>query len=436
MTSCAPPMNASATRSPPARSRTSPGARRPRRPKDDEPPQHRERRAVGADRRILAGRSRRPDDSRLRDHGDRPIGADRRGGRPLRPGDAGSAQHSGRAGAGRRPPRGRGPHAPLRDRHRELGGGRPRPRRDLRRHPARVHARRRGWIGRSHDAGRNRSRGRAPRVKVAVSGATGLIGGALAARLMREGHDVVPLVRRPVSPGEQAIAWDPARGTIDRVALEGCDAVVNLAGESVFGRWSAEKKRRIRESRVNGTRLVSEAIAGLSRRPRVLLAASAIGYYGDRGAEELNEQSSPGDDFLAGVAREWEAAAAPAARAGVRVVHLRFGVVLTPVGGALARMLPAFRLGLGGPVGSGAQYLSWIALDDVLGAIAHVLATEDLTGPVNITAPHPVTHREFAGTLGRVLRRPAALPVPGFALQLLFGAEAAAMLQSGQRVLP
>ncbi len=275
-------------------------------------------------------------------------------------------------------------------------------------------------------------------MKVVISGATGLIGTALSARFASQGHDVLALARRAVRPppGERAISWDPAAGTIDGAALEGCDVVVNLAGENVFGRWTAAKQRRIRESRVVGTRLVSEAIAGLARRPRVLLAASAIGYYGDRGADELNEQSSPGDDFLAGVAREWEAAAAPAARAGVRVVHLRFGVVLTPVGGALARMLPAFRLGLGGPVGSGAQYLSWIALDDVLGAIAHVLATEDLTGPVNITAPHPVTHREFAGTLGRVLRRPAALPVPGFALQLLFGAEAAAMLQSGQRVLP
>src|SRR6266545_2766239 len=190
-------------------------------------------------------------------------------------------------------------------------------------------------------------------MKVVISGASGLIGTALRARMTREGHQVVTLVRRapPSGEGETVIRWDPAAGRIDSAALEGCDAVVHLAGENVFGRWTAAKQRRIRESRVLGTRLVSEALAGLARRPRVLLAASAIGYYGDRGAEELNEQSSPGDDFLAGVAREWEAAAAPAARAGVRVVHLRFGVVLTPVGGALARMLPAFRLGLGGPVG-------------------------------------------------------------------------------------
>ena len=269
-----------------------------------------------------------------------------------------------------------------------------------------------------------------------MSGATGLIGGALAARLKREGHDVVPLVRRGVSPGEQAIAWDPARGTIDRDALEGCDAVVNLAGESVFGRWSAAKKRRIRESRVLGTRLVSEAIAGLSRRPRVLLAASAIGYYGDRGATELTEESARGTDFLADVARDWEAATAPAAQAGVRVVNTRFGLVLTPAGGLLGSLLPPFRLGLGGPIGSGAQYCSWIALGDVLDALLFLLATESISGPVNVTAPHPLPHIEFVHTLGRVLRRPTVIPVPGFALQMVFGQEAAAMMESGQRVFP
>jgi hypothetical protein len=273
-------------------------------------------------------------------------------------------------------------------------------------------------------------------LRIAVSGATGLIGGALAQRLSRDGHEVVPLVRRPPQPSERAIAWDPARGTIDRAALEGCDAVVHLAGENVFGRWTATKKRRIRESRVAGTRLVSEAIAGLERRPRVLLAASAVGYYGDQGAVELTEQSSSGADFLADVARDWEAATAPASRAGVRVANLRFGVVLDPSGGILAKMLPAFRLGLGGPIGSGAQYFPWIALEDVLGAILHVLATDSLSGPVNITAPHPVTQLEFVRTLGRVLRRPALLPVPLLALRLVFGREAAALMGSGQRVLP
>lgn len=269
-----------------------------------------------------------------------------------------------------------------------------------------------------------------------MSGATGLIGGALAQRLAQGGHDVVPFVRRPVRAGEHAIAWDPARGTIDRGRIEGLDAVVHLAGENVFGRWTAAKKQRIRESRVAGTRLVSEAIAGLERPPRVLLAASAVGYYGDQGAAELTEQSAGGDDFLATVARDWEAATAPAEQRGVRVANLRFAVVLARSGGALAKMLPAFRLGLGGPIGSGAQYFPWIALEDALGAMLHVLATDSLSGPVNLAAPHPVTQLEFVRTLGRVLRRPAVLPVPPFALGLVFGREAAAFLGSGQRVLP
>lgn len=273
-------------------------------------------------------------------------------------------------------------------------------------------------------------------MKIVVSGATGLIGSALLPRLASLGHEVVPLVRRAPRPGERAIAWNPETGTIDRGGLEGSDAVINLAGENVFGRWTADKMRRIRDSRVNGTRLVSETLAGLTRRPSVLLAASAIGYYGNRADEELTEQSSAGDDFLARVAREWEAATQPAARAGIRVVNLRFGVVLTPQGGALAKMLPPFRLGLGGPVGTGRQFLSWIALHDVVDAITHALTVTSLSGPLNVTAPGPVTSRDFAKTLGRVLGRPAVVPVPGFALRIVFGAEGADMLQGGQRVLP
>ncbi len=280
-------------------------------------------------------------------------------------------------------------------------------------------------------------------MKIVVSGSTGLIGSALVPRLVEEGHDVVSLVRRRVTPGERALSWDPEAGEgrggrIDRAALEGtgAEAVIHLAGENVFGRWTPAKKQRIRESRVQGTRLLSDALAGLSRKPRVLLAASAIGYYGDRGEEALTEQSAPGEDFLARVARDWEAATAAASRAGIRVVNMRFGVVVTTSGGALARMLPAFRVGLGGPVGSGKQYLSWISLDDVINAVRHVLANTDLTGPVNMTAPTPVTSREFAKTLGRVLGRPAVVPVPAFALRMVFGTEGAAMLQSGQRVLP
>ena len=275
-------------------------------------------------------------------------------------------------------------------------------------------------------------------MKIVMSGASGLIGSALRPALASQGHEVVPLVRRRPRSGERAIGWDPEAGTIDRTGggLEGSDVVINLVGENVFGRWTAEKKRRIRESRVNGTRLVSDTIAGLARRPSVLLAASAIGYYGNRGDEELTEQSSSGDDFLAQVARDWEAATAPAARAGIRVVNLRFGVVLSPAGGALAKMLPPFRLGVGGPVGSGDQFLSWIALDDAVAAILHAWTTASLAGPLNVTAPHPVTNREFAKTLGRVLGRPAVLPVPAFALRMAFGAEGAEMLLGGQRVLP
>ncbi|HUC41024.1 MAG TPA: TIGR01777 family oxidoreductase [Gemmatimonadales bacterium] len=273
-------------------------------------------------------------------------------------------------------------------------------------------------------------------MNIAVSGSTGLIGTALRPALQQRGDDIVPLVRRGVRPGERAIAWNPDRGTIDRAGLEGMDAVIHLAGENILGRWSPEKKRRIRDSRVQGTRLLCEALAGLQRRPATLLAGSAIGYYGDRGDEAVTEASAPGDDFLAQVGREWEAATAAAARAGIRVVNLRTGVVLTQAGGALASMLPPFRLGLGGWVGSGNQYVSWIAVDDIIKAVLHVLDRRDLTGPVNLTAPAPVTNRELAKTLGKVLRRPVLVGVPGFALSLALGSEGADMLQSGQRVLP
>src|SRR5712671_1906678 len=273
-------------------------------------------------------------------------------------------------------------------------------------------------------------------MKIVVSGSTGLIGSALTVALKGRDHEVVPLVRRHPSPGERAVAWDPERGTIDRAGLEGADAVIHLAGENVFGRWSPAKKQRIYDSRVKGTRLVSDALAGLHRPPATLLAASAIGYYGDRGDEAVTEDSTPGEDFLAHVARDWEAATAVATRAGTRVVNMRMGVVLATTGGALAKMLPAFRLGLGGAVGSGNQYLSWIALADVLNAIPHLLEKADLVGPVNMTAPAPVTNREFARTLGKVLGRPAVVTVPAFALRIAFGTEGAAMLQSGQRVLP
>ena len=273
-------------------------------------------------------------------------------------------------------------------------------------------------------------------MKTVVSGSTGLVGSALRTAITQRGDEVVPLVRRRPAPGESAVAWDPERGTIDRAGLEGADAVIHLAGENVFGRWSPAKKQRIYDSRVKGTRLLSDALAGLQRRPATLLAASAIGYYGDRGDEAVTEESAPGEDFLAHVSRDWEAATAPATRAGIRVVNMRIGVVLTTTGGALAKMLPAFRIGLGGPVGSGNQYLSWIDLDDIINAMLHLLDNHNLVGPVNLTAPTPLINRDFAKSLGKVLGRPAVVTVPVFALRMAFGTEGAAMLQSGQRVLP
>ena len=242
------------------------------------------------------------------------------------------------------------------------------------------------------------------------------------------------LVRGPATSNDQ-IQWDSVQ-PISPDAVSGFDAVIHLAGESIVGRWTAAKKQAIRDSRVLGTSHLAAALAKANRKPQIFICSSAIGYYGDRGDESVSEWSAPGEDFLAYVSRDWEAATTAVARAGIRVVNTRFGVVLTTAGGALATMLPAFRLGLGGQVGSGDQYLSWITLDDALQAIVHVLTTSALVGPVNLTAPTPVTNREFAKTLGKVLGRPAIVRVPDFALKLAFGAEGAAMLRSGQRVLP
>jgi uncharacterized protein len=264
-----------------------------------------------------------------------------------------------------------------------------------------------------------------------------MIGSALVSTLVRGAVRVTRLVRSPVAGSEDELRWDPQRGDLDAGRLEelGPEAVVHLAGESIGGRWTAERKARIRDSRVEGTRLLSERIAALSRRPSVMVCASAVGYYGDRGEELLEESSGPGATFLAEVTRSWEAAAQPARDAGIRVVNLRLGIVLSPDGGALARMLPLFRLGVGGPLGNGRQYMSWIALDDVVGTIQHALGAEALEGPVNTASPNPVTNREFARTLGRVLGRPAVLPAPAFALRLAFG-ELGDELLGGQRVNP
>jgi uncharacterized protein (TIGR01777 family) len=274
-------------------------------------------------------------------------------------------------------------------------------------------------------------------MRILISAASGLIGSAVSAALQADGHAVVRLVRRPPVAGGE-VRWDPAAGVLDPTAVEGSDAVVHLSGEPILGRWTAAKKAAIRASRVDSTALLSGVLAGLRHPPATLIAASAVGYYGDRGDELLTEESTPGRDWLAQVTSEWEAAAEPAARRGIRVVHLRTGLVLAPPpkGGALASMLLPFQLGLGGPVASGRQYWSWIAIDDAVGAVRHLLASPQVRGPVNVTAPAPVTSREFARTLGRVLRRPAVLPVPAFALRLLFGEAADATLLTGSRVVP
>ena len=275
-------------------------------------------------------------------------------------------------------------------------------------------------------------------MRVAVSGSTGLVGSEVVASLSTAGHEVVRLVRRDPAPGERIVRWDPEKGEVDAAGLEGLDAVVHLAGENIAsGRWNAARKAAIRDSRVNGTRLLCEALAGLVRPPKTLVCASAIGIYGDRGEDAITEESPPAAGFLPEVCREWEAAAAPAAEKGIRVVHLRIGMVLSPNGGALSRMLPLFRAGFGGVIGSGRQYVSWIALDDLPLIILHALQCGDLGGPVNAVAPRPVTNREFTEALGKALSRPTPLPVPAFALRIAVGGEMAdALLLASARVFP
>ena len=270
---------------------------------------------------------------------------------------------------------------------------------------------------------------------IAISGASGLVGTAVAKALAARGDRVLRLVRKP--PGRDDIRWDPAGGTIDAPRLEGVAGVVHLAGESIAdGRWTAERKRRIRDSRVAGTRLLAEALSRLTRKPAVLVSASAVGIYGDRGDEPLDESSATGQGFLADVGREWEAATEPAAGAGIRVVLLRLGIVLAPHGGALAKMLPPFRLGLGGRLGRGTQWMSWITLDDAVRVVLAALDRPDLAGPVNAVAPAPVTNAEFTRLLAASVHRPAIFPVPAAALELLFGEMARAALLASQRVLP
>lgn len=273
-------------------------------------------------------------------------------------------------------------------------------------------------------------------MRVIISGASGLIGSALSSELRTLGHDVVALVRRPAT-SEAEIQWDPAKGALSSEALAGADAVVNLAGAGIGDhRWTDDYKREILDSRVKGTTLLAERIAECSQRPGVLLNGSAIGVYGASDTAEFTEASPAGSGFLADVCVQWEAATAAAVAAEVRVAHLRTGIVLTARGGALKKMLPLFKLGVGGKFGKGNQWQSWISLHDEVGAIVHLL-TADVHGPVNLTAPAPVTSAEFARTLGKVLHRPAKLPVPSFGPKLLLGGELAdALLFTGQRVLP
>jgi uncharacterized protein len=276
-------------------------------------------------------------------------------------------------------------------------------------------------------------------MRLIVSGASGLIGTALVPALRAAGHQVGRLVRggAALSPGD--VSWSPAEGAIDAAGLERADGVVHLSGESIFAglrRWTAAKRARIRDSRVDTTALLARAIAGLARRPGVLVLVTGSGVYGDRGDEQLTEESTGGTGFLADVSRAWEAAASPAAAAGVRVVCLRTGLVLDRRGGLLGPLLPLFRLGLGGPIGQGRRFWSWIAIDDLIGVFRFALESPGLAGPVNTASPNPVTNGEFTRILGRVLVRPALIPVPPFALRLLFGRAAAneTMLTSARLV--
>lgn len=274
-------------------------------------------------------------------------------------------------------------------------------------------------------------------MKILVVGATGLVGSALVPFLTTGGHTVLKLSRRDSNHDPRTIIWDPTTGKIPVADLEGLDAVIHLAGEGIATRrWTAAQKEKIRDSRVGGTSLLSGALSKLTHKPKHFLCASAIGYYGDRGNEVCTESSAPGKDFLAEVCEAWEKATQPAVAAGIRVVNLRIGVVMSPQGGALRKMLTPFKMGVGGVLGSGQQYMSCITIDDVVGGIHHCLTHEELNGPVNLVDPNAITNREFTKTLGRLLHRPTILPAPAFALRIAVGEMADALLLSSTRVVP
>lgn len=273
-------------------------------------------------------------------------------------------------------------------------------------------------------------------MRIAITGATGLIGGALADDLAADGHEVVRVTRSPHKAGPDDVVWDPDAGTIDAARLERVDAVVHLAGEPIGdARWSADTKRRIHDSRVRGTDLIARTIAGLDAPPKVLVSGSAVGFYGDRGDEVLTEDAAPGDDFLARVCGDWEAAAQPASDAGIRVVHPRTGVVLAKGGPLIDKIELPFKLGIGGKVGSGRQYVPWISLTDEVRALRFLVET-DLAGPVNLAAPEPVTNAELTRALGEVLRRPTVLPIPTFAVAALYGVMGRTLATVSQRAVP
>ncbi len=270
---------------------------------------------------------------------------------------------------------------------------------------------------------------------ILIAGATGLLGRAVSRELRRQGHQVVAL-SHTFSGDPRVIPWEPHAGRLEVKLLESFDVAINLAGANIGeGRWSEERKRAFYDSRVKSTQLLAEALASLERPPSVLISASAVGYYGNRGDEVLTEESGPGDDFMGKLCAAWEAVAEPARARGIRVVHTRTGVVLTKRGGALPRMMTPFRFGVGGPLGSGRQWWSWISLDDLVGVMQFLMTAPTASGPVNVVSPQPVRNKEFAKTLGKVMRRPAIFPAPAFMLRLILGAERAdEILLSSQRV--
>ncbi|MCC5847849.1 MAG: TIGR01777 family oxidoreductase [Verrucomicrobia bacterium] len=273
--------------------------------------------------------------------------------------------------------------------------------------------------------------------EILVSGASGLVGSAFFSSLDPQTHRVLQLVRHPVHADSSHVSWSPTEGEIEREKLEGLTAVVHLAGEPIAAkRWSPEQKARIRDSRVNGTRLLAESLAAAKNKPEVLVCASAIGWYGDRGTETLTEASEAGDGFLTEVTQAWEKAADPAREAGIRVVHLRLGVVLSPDGGALAKMMLPFKLCLGGPLGDGQGFMSWVALPDVVAIFNEAVTNPDMKGAYNVTAPHPVNSREFAKALGKALGRPAVIPLPAPVIRFGLGEMGETLLLHSAKILP